>query len=79
MSAKLLKSLAAGKCLVKNSIAGELVVYFPNLDTGAAEHLVIKSNLTVDLMKYADVKQLRKSPNLKNLVNEGKLKVITSE
>jgi hypothetical protein len=75
MSAKLLKSLANGKCTVLNTISGEVIVYWPKESTGEADHLVIKPNTAVDLLKYASIKQLRKSPNLKRLVNEGSLAV----
>lgn len=75
MSAKLLKTLASGKCTVKNVISGEVIVYWPN-DNGDSAHVVIKPNITLDLLKYASIKQLRKSPNLKKLVNDGALSVV---
>ena len=75
MSAKLLKSLAEGKCLVANRISAEVIIYWPT-DTGS-QNLVIKpENREVDLLKFATIAQLRKSPNLKKLVNEGHLTVL---
>ncbi len=75
MSAKLLKSLASGKCHVKNVTSSEITVYFPN-DNGGIDHLVIRQGTSIDLLEYSTVKALRKSPNLKMLVNEGSLLVI---
>lgn len=75
MSAKLLKSLADGKCTVYNAISSEVIVYWTT-DTGG-NHLVIKPDgSNVDLTKFANISQLRKSPNLKKLVNEGSLAVV---
>lgn len=78
MSAKLLKSLASGKCTVKNIIAGDVIVYWPHEETGELQHIVVRSGSPkVDLLQFASIKQLRKSPNLKRLVNEGNLAVVT--
>lgn len=75
MSAKLLKSLAEGKCLVANRISAEVIVYWPT--EAGPQNLVIKpENRAVDLLKFATVAQLRKSSNLKKLVNEGHLYVL---
>jgi len=77
MSAKLLKSLASGKCTVKNVISGDVIVYYPKEDTNELDHIIIRSSGTeVNLVKFASIKQLRKSPNLKRLVNEGSLSVL---
>lgn len=77
MSAKLLKSLAKGKCIVKNRISGEVIVYWPDAETNEPKNLVIKQGATVDLIKFASIQQLRKSQNLKRLVNEGHLAVLS--
>jgi hypothetical protein len=74
MSAKLLKSLAKNKCSVKNTITGEVCVYYPG--DKVLDSLVIRSGQSVDLLKYATVAQLRRSPNLKSLVNDGYLVVL---
>jgi hypothetical protein len=79
MSAKLLKSLANGKCTVKNTISGDVVVYYPKEDTNELDHIIIRASGTeVNLVKFASIKQLRKSPNLKRLVNDGSLSVVTN-
>ena len=74
MSAKLLKALASGKCTVVNPTTSEAIVYWTN-DKGHMSHFVIGSTMTVDLLQYATVPQLRKSPNLKYLCNKRHLKV----
>jgi len=74
MSAKLLKSLAKGKCRVQNAITGEVVIYWPG--EKVLDSLVIRSGQDVNLMSYASVDQLRRSPNLKSLVNAGHLRVL---
>jgi hypothetical protein len=79
MSAKLLKSMANGKCTIKNIISGDVIVYWPNEETGELQHLIVRSQSPqVDLLQFASIKQLRKSPNLKRLVNEGSLSVVSS-
>lgn len=77
MSAKLLKSLAKGACTVKNRITGEVIVYWPDAETGEPKNLVIRQGVQVDLTKFASIQQLRKSQNLKRLVSEGHLAVIS--
>jgi hypothetical protein len=75
MSAKLLKSLAEGKCTVTNRVTSEVIVYWPT-DKGVS-HLVISPTMPpVDLTKFATIAQLRKSQNLKKLVNSGFLSVV---
>lgn len=68
MSAKLLKALAEKKCKVTNIISGEVIIYWP--DEGKLKSIIINSGATIDLLKYATVKQLRKSPNLKRLAGK---------
>lgn len=68
MSAKLLKGLAEKKCVVTNIITGEVIVYWP--DSGILKSILIPSGKTIDLLKYATVAQLRKSPNLKRLAGK---------
>ena len=75
MSAKLLKSLAAGKCVVSNKASGEVIIYWPT-DSGMKNLVIKPDGKSVDLRKFATVEQLRGSPNLKRLVNEGRLSVL---
>ena len=74
MSAKLLKSLANNKCEIQNVITGEVCIYWP--ETKILKSLIVRSGQQVDLLKYATVAQLRKSSNLKQLVNDGHLRVL---
>lgn len=74
MSAKLLKSLAKGECEIKNVITGEICIYYPG--ARVLDSLIIRPGQSIDLLKYATVAQLRKSPNLKSLVNDGSLSVL---
>lgn len=73
MSAKLLKSLANGKCNVENIISGEIIVYWP--EDGKLRSITIPAGGKLDLLLYATVAQLRKSPNLSKLVGP-KLRVL---
>jgi len=75
MSAKLLKSLASGKCTVLNPDTSEVIVYWKG-DGGHMQHFVIQSMMTVDLTQHATIAQLRKSPNLMYLFNKRHLKVV---
>jgi hypothetical protein len=75
MSAKLLKSLADGKCLVANRISGEVVIYWPT-ETGSQSIVIKPDRKAVNLLEFANITQLRKSPNLKKLVNDGSLSVL---
>lgn len=75
MSAKLLKSLAEGKCTVFNRITSEVVVYWPT-EEGIKNLVIRPTSPQVDLIKFATIAQLRKSPNLNKLVNEGFLSVL---
>ncbi len=74
MSAKLLKSLAAGNCTVRNVLSGECVVYWASED-GKPLHLIIRHNQEVNLLQHASVYALRRS-NLRSLVNSGALIVV---
>ena len=65
MSAKLLKSLANGKCIVENITSGEVIIYWN--EDGKLHNITIAAHSKLDLLKYATVSQLRKSPNLKKL------------
>lgn len=77
MSAKLLKSLAAGSCLVRNSSNIEVIVYWKN-DINKLQHCVIRPGTTVDMLKLATVAQLRKSINMKELFSKGLLQIADS-
>lgn len=66
MSAKLLKSLAVGKCEVENITSGEVIIYWKD-DEGKLQNITIPSHSKLNLISYATVKQLRTSPNLKKL------------
>ncbi len=75
MSAKLLKSLASGHCTVFNRSTSEVIVYWKD-DKKRMQHLVVRPGSKVDLLQFASVAQLRKSPNLKDLFNNGHLKIV---
>lgn len=74
MSAKLLKSLAAGNCTIFNRSTAEVLVYWKN-EMNKMQHMVIRPGTTVDMLQFATVAQLRKSPNLKDHFNDGFLKI----
>jgi len=74
MSAKLLKSLAAGNCTISNRASAEVIIYWKD-DEKKMQHLVIRPGSTVDMLQHATIAQLRKSPNLKDLFNNGHLKI----
>jgi hypothetical protein len=74
MSAKLLKSLAAGSCTLTNRSTAEVIIYWKN-ETQKMQHLVVRPGTTVDMLQFATIAQLRKSPNLKDHFNDGFLKI----
>jgi hypothetical protein len=74
MSAKLLKSLAQGTCTLINRAAAEVIVYWKD-DSRKMQHLVVRPGATVDMLQFSTIAQLRKSPNLKDLFNNGHLKM----
>lgn len=78
MSAKLLKSLASGSCTIFNRSTSEVIVYWKD-DNKRIQHLVVRPGSKVDMLQFATVAQLRKSPNLKNLFNNGHLKIVEGE
>lgn len=75
MSARLLKSLADGRCTVRNAQNGECIIYVTS-DDGTPQNLVVRHNAEIDLTQHFSIRQLRKSPNLKALVNSGSLIVV---
>lgn len=76
MSAKLFKSLAEGSCNVVNRISGEVIIYWTD-SNAKVRNLVIKPDRKpVNLLEFATIAQLRSSPNLKKLVNEGSLSIV---
>jgi len=75
MSAKLLKSLAGGSCTVFNRSTAEVLVYWKN-ERNQMQYHVIRPGSTVDLLQFATIAQLRKSPNLKEMFNKGHLKIL---
>jgi len=77
MSAKLLKSLARGSCTVFNRSNAEVLVYWKN-ERHQMQYHVIRPGSTVDLLQFATIAQLRKSPNLKDMFNKGHLKILDS-
>jgi hypothetical protein len=74
MSAKLLKSLASGKCTIRNSISSEVSICWVG-DRNKFQTYVIRPGQVVDMLQFATIAQLRKSPNLKELFNKGFLKI----
>ena len=74
MSAKLLKSLAQGSCSVYNRSTSEVLIYWKD-DKNHMQHFVVRPRSKVDLLQFATVAQLRKSPNLKDLFSRGHLKI----
>lgn len=74
MSAKLLKAFAAGSCTIHNRSTTEVIVYWKDNDR-KMQHLVLRPGSVVDMLQHATVAQLRKSPNLKDLFNDGHLKM----
>lgn len=76
MSAKLLKALAENSCTVHNRSTSEVIVYWKD-DHKKMQHLIVRPNTHVDLLQFASVAQLRRSPNLKELFNRGHLKIST--
>ena len=78
MSAKLLKSLAAGTCTVLNRSMAEVIVYWKD-DSRKMHHFVVRPGQPVNLLQVATIFQLRKSPNLKDLFNNGHLKIVADE
>lgn len=69
MSAKLLKSLANEKCIVENITSGEVIVYWKD-EEEKLQNITIAAHSRLNLLSYATVKQLRKSPNLKKLAGK---------
>ena len=74
MSAKLLKSLAQGNCTVLNRSTAEVIIYWKD-DHKRMQHFVVRPGSKVDLLQFASIAQLRKSPNLKDRFNNGHLKI----
>ena len=78
MSAKLLKSLAKGDCTVFNRSTSEVIVYWKD-DKKRTQHFVVRPGSKVDMLQFASISQLRKSPNLQDLFNAGHLKIADEE
>lgn len=74
MSAKLLKSLAQGTCTLTNRASAEVILYWKD-DSHKMQHLVVRPGAKIDMLQFATIAQLRKSPNLKDLFNNGHLKI----
>ena len=75
MSAKLLKSLAKGSCMVRNTSRSEVIIYWKD-DRRIMQHRVIRPGESRDLLKEATVKQLRASVNLKDLFSRQLLSIV---
>jgi hypothetical protein len=75
MSARLIKMLAIGKVVVRNTTQGEVLVNYPATADSKNDHMVVPPMGRLDLTKYATTKQLRRSPNLAELLRKGFLTV----
>lgn len=74
MSARLMKSLAEGKCMVRNNRSGQVRLYW---DVGNKRSYVdIDGYATVDLLAHAPIASLRASASLKMLVHAHHLSII---
>lgn len=78
MSAKLLKALARGHCTIANTSRSEVIVYWKG-DRNVMQHQVLRPGEERNMLKQATVKQLRNSPNLKDLFNRKLLRVVPPE
>ena len=76
MSAKLMKSLAEGTCTVLNKISGEVIIYWADTNSKVRNIVIKPDRKPVNLLEFATIAQLRSSPNLKKLVNDGSLAVV---
>lgn len=76
MSAKLFKSLAEGGCNVVNRISGEVIIYWTDANAKVRTIVIKPDRKPVNLLEFATIAQLRSSPNLKKLVNEGSLSIV---